>query len=427
MDDEGSNAPRFQPTIRCGSDSSITFLFAFTDAVTGLPVALRNFFVTGVDLDGSSGYREFHELRGFSEYTLDSGTLLTVDARGDGYNQFLGRGDSLGGISFDDTASYIARYEAAVSQIRFRLGTSGNTGSTNRQFSLALGAAAGAFSNPEVSSAPLPVLSTAAALVTARFQVTATFNEPVEGLLESEIAVDNGAVDSGSLNSDAPGLEWTFDVVPGGDGAVLVQIPESVATSLATGLANANSNVLRVTVDATSPDTGFDTRPSDPTSTPVGAFDFNSDEAGVTYECRVYAEGAVAPSFGACDEAFETASLADGRYTLDVRARDGAGNVDATPATYAWTVDATSPDTGFDVVEPSPTDDPSADFDFGTTGDDGDVTYACRYGAPPLTGAFEPCSEVFTTAELGPGVHVIEVVATDAAGNSDSTPASYTW
>ena len=253
FDDEGSNAPRFQPTIRCGSNSSISFLVAFTDAATGLPVALRSFFVTGIDLDGASGYREFHELRGFSEYTLDGGTLLTVDARGDGYNQFLGRGDSLGGISFDDTASYIARYEASVSQIRFRLGTSGNTGSTNRQFSLALGAAGGTFSDPEVSSAPLPVLSTASALVTAPFQVTATFNEPVQGLSENEISVDNGAVDSGSLSSDVPGLAWTFDVVPSGDGAVLVQVPESVATSVATGLANANSNVLRVTVDATAP------------------------------------------------------------------------------------------------------------------------------------------------------------------------------
>jgi hypothetical protein len=67
--------------------------------------------------------------------------------------------------------------------------------------------------------------------------------------------------------------------------------------------------------------------PPDPTNDPTGDFAFSANEAGATFQCRV--DGA---TFASCPAVFATASLADGAHTLDVRAVDGAGTVDTTPA-----------------------------------------------------------------------------------------------
>jgi hypothetical protein len=61
-------------------------------------------------------------------------------------------------------------------------------------------------------------------------------------------------------------------------------------------------------------------------------FAFRSTEEGVTYECRVSGETV------SCDELISGSRTFDvGQYTLEVRARDIAGNVDVTPAMETWT------------------------------------------------------------------------------------------
>eukprot|EP00164_Ancoracysta_twista_P001015 GFYU01001325.1.p1 GENE.GFYU01001325.1~~GFYU01001325.1.p1 ORF type:complete len:778 (-),score=210.61 GFYU01001325.1:105-2438(-) len=75
------------------------------------------------------------------------------------------------------------------------------------------------------------------------------------------------------------------------------------------------------------------------------AFEFTADEAS-TFECRIYdVVSGSAPAFAACSSgAFPTAPLADGTYVFEVRAVDGASNIDATPASFGpWEVDATAP------------------------------------------------------------------------------------
>ncbi|WNG60582.1 hypothetical protein F0U59_42155 [Archangium gephyra] len=60
-------------------------------------------------------------------------------------------------------------------------------------------------------------------------------------------------------------------------------------------------------------------------------FVFRSNEEGVSFECSVNGESLP------CDElARGVRSFNEGRYTLSVRARDEAGNVDETPATATW-------------------------------------------------------------------------------------------
>jgi hypothetical protein len=62
----------------------------------------------------------------------------------------------------------------------------------------------------------------------------------------------------------------------------------------------------------------------------AGGFSLGSDEAGVTFRCRIDGR-----SYGPCDA---DTPLAPGRHTVEAFATDEAGNADATPARLEWTV-----------------------------------------------------------------------------------------
>lgn len=98
------------------------------------------------------------------------------------------------------------------------------------------------------------------------------------------------------------------------------------------------------TVDLTAPNTLIVASPPSSTHETSAEFDFNVEvaEPGVTYECSLD-NG----TFVACTDPVTFADLAEGEHTLQVRARDAIGNVDATPATHTWTV---SPGTGGDIA-----------------------------------------------------------------------------
>ena len=86
------------------------------------------------------------------------------------------------------------------------------------------------------------------------------------------------------------------------------------------------------TTITTGPAAGSTTADATPT------FGFSSNEAGATFECRV--DGA---TFGPCSgpgAKHTPATLADGQHTFRVRAIDGAGNIDDTPAMRTFRVDA---------------------------------------------------------------------------------------
>ncbi len=169
-------------------------------------------------------------------------------------------------------------------------------------------------------------------------------------------------------------------------------------------------------VDTTLPDTTIATHPNDPTNDATGDFTFTSDDSAATFECQLDAA-----AYAACTATYATAALAEGSHTLNVRAKDAVGNVDATPATFSWKVDLTAPDTTIATEPTDPTTDTTGDFTF--TSNESNVTFACN-----LDGAgFTSCTAAFTTGALGVGQHDIAVRATDAAGNTDATPATFTW
>ncbi len=100
-----------------------------------------------------------------------------------------------------------------------------------------------------------------------------------------------------------------------------------------------------------------------------------------------------------------------------MRALDAAGNADATPASTTFTVDTDAPQTTITSAAPDPADStPTFTFD----SDESGSTFECRIDDAP----FGDCESPLTTPELADGPHAFEVRATDAAGNTDPSPAS---
>jgi uncharacterized protein (TIGR03382 family) len=131
----------------------------------------------------------------------------------------------------------------------------------------------------------------------------------------------------GTTTTDAAG-NWTFTPSsPLQDGPYTVVVTASDVA----GNTSAPSNTVRFVIDTAVPDTTIVTGPSAETEDPDATFDFSSNESGVTYECSL--DGA---AFTACSDPVTFQDLSEGDHTLQVRARDTAGNVDPTPASAAW-------------------------------------------------------------------------------------------
>ena len=70
-------------------------------------------------------------------------------------------------------------------------------------------------------------------------------------------------------------------------------------------------------------------------SSKSATFTFSSSEAGSTFECSL--DGA---AFQSCASPKDYTALSNGSHTFRVRAKDAAGNVDASPASSTWKVRA---------------------------------------------------------------------------------------
>jgi hypothetical protein len=169
------------------------------------------------------------------------------------------------------------------------------------------------------------------------------------------------------------------------------------------------------TVDTDPPETTIAEGPAGPTGDATPSFAFESDEPGLSFECRVDD----AP-FAACDSPHTTARLTDGAHTFEVRAIDPAGSADPSPATRSFTVDTSGPDTTIDSGPSGPTSNATPVFSFSSG--EPDTSFECRIDG----GAFAACASPHATEPLGDGEHTFEVRAVDATGNVDATPAART-
>jgi hypothetical protein len=211
-------------------------------------------------------------------------------------------------------------------------------------------------------------------------------------------------------SSSGPSYSVTWNSQPAdGDYQVLARASDNAGNTL-------DSTKRTVTIDNTKPNTTIDTSPSDPSNSAAPSFTFSSNETGATFECELDSGG-----FTSCTSPKSYSGLSGGSHTFRVRATDAAGNVDATPASYTWTIDLTEPNTTIDSNPANPTSSTGASFTFSSN--EGSVTFQCELDS----GGFASCTSPKSYSSLSDGSHTFRVRATDAAGNTDATPATYTW
>jgi hypothetical protein len=184
------------------------------------------------------------------------------------------------------------------------------------------------------------------------------------------------------------------------------------------GNIDASPAVYAWQVDTSTPDTTLLSGP--PSASPTGSatFTFLSPDAGAgaTFQCSL--DGS---AFTACSSPAVYDGLGEGPHTFQVRVRDSVGNFDPTPATDTWTVDLTPPDTAIANGPSGAVSNAAASFTF--TSNELNVAFACS-----LDGAgFTPCTSPFNVVGLSQGPHTFAVVAIDAAGHQDPSPASASW
>jgi subtilisin family serine protease len=168
------------------------------------------------------------------------------------------------------------------------------------------------------------------------------------------------------------------------------------------------------TVDTAPPETQIVSGPTGPTNDPTPRFEFSSNERGAGLECRL--DGG---SYSACHSPRTFGLLADGPHTFEVRATDAAGNTDPSAASRSFTVDTQAPDTQFDSGPSGRTSNVTPSFAFHSSEEAS--SFECRLDGR----SYSACSSPQTTpAPLLYASHTFEVRATDAAGNTDPSPAS---
>ena len=229
---------------------------------------------------------------------------------------------------------------------------------------------------------------------------TFTFSSTEAG--SSFICVVDGGAESGCSSP------LTTSALADGPHTLAVTATDSSGNSDATPATRAWS------VDTVAPDTAITSGPTGLTSDATPTFTFTS-EVGATFECKVDTA-----AYAACTSPLTTNVLPDGAHTLSVRAQDAATNVDLSPATRAFTVDATAPDTTVSSGPTGPTNDATPTFAFGS---EPGATFQCKLDGA----AYAACTSPVTTALLADGAHTFSVRATDAASNTDASPATRTF
>jgi Domain of unknown function (DUF4082)/Bacterial Ig-like domain/Bacterial Ig domain len=198
----------------------------------------------------------------------------------------------------------------------------------------------------------------------------------------------------------------------------------------AAGNVDASAATFSWSVDTTAPETQITAHPDALSASTSAGFAFSgSDGSGsgvASYQCR--RDSSEESGWGACSSPQTYASLADGAHAFEVRAIDQAGNVDQTPASFAWSIDATKPDTQIDVHPRALEDSAAASFEFSGSdpGGSGVASYQCRRDSTEAS-AWAACGSPKGYASLADGAHRFEVRAVDQAGNADPSPASFEW
>ncbi len=179
--------------------------------------------------------------------------------------------------------------------------------------------------------------------------------------------------------------------------------------------------------DTTPPNTTLSGGPAANTTTTSAGFNLSSSESGSSFECKL--DGG---SWSECASPKSYSGLIVGAHQFSARATDSAGNVDATPATHSWTVEAvappppppadtTPPNTTLSGGPAANTTTTSAGFNLSSS--EPGSSFQCKLDG----GSWAGCGSPKSYSGLSVGSHQFSARATDAAGNLDATPATHSW
>ena len=255
-------------------------------------------------------------------------------------------------------------------------------------------------------------------------------NKPaISGTAEADatVTVLNKGAQLGTTRAGANG-NWTFTPT--------ASLPEGVQqiTAKATdeaGNTGNSSNTRQFTVDTQAPETTIATKPDILTNKTTAQFTFTSNEAGVSFEASLNGGAYVA----AVGNTYTLNNLTDGTYTLSARATDAAGNKDATPATYTWTVDTQAPAAPLlqsvsEDLGPLPDDEVTADNSllFKGTAEAFSTVELIESGnslGQTTANAAGNWELDHTSSALPEGTYTFTATATDRAGNKGNTSAAF--
>jgi sugar lactone lactonase YvrE len=170
------------------------------------------------------------------------------------------------------------------------------------------------------------------------------------------------------------------------------------------------------TVDTVLPRTTITGAPRELSNDPNPVFEFEADEPGASFECKLD-DG----EWEACSSPAAYEDLADGEHVFRVRAVDLAGNRDPDPPQVVFAIDTVAPSTEITKAPHEFSSDPSPVFEFAA--DKEGSTFECRLD----DGVWEPCESPVAYGDLPDGEHLFSVRATDPLGNVEAEPPVVTF
>lgn len=286
-------------------------------------------------------------------------------------------------------------------------------------------------SAPSVSSVGVPAAGTYTLGSTLNFTVNFDQNiivDTEDGTPSLSLVIGNKTVSAQYVSgSGTSTLTFSYTVQGGDTDMDGITVGSSISLNGGRIIDSDGSNIVPVTlnnigsttgvlVSAGALDTSLTSTPALITNGKNDTFGFSSNNNRASYECSLDES-----SFFSCSNPMTLNGLADGSHNLQVRAVDGAGSIDLTPAGYSWTVDTVTPDTTIDSGPPLDSYGTSATFEFSSTKNNS------RFECSMDGAAFVNCAAHETFSNLAEGKHTLLVRAVDEAGNEDPTPASYIW
>jgi hypothetical protein len=292
------------------------------------------------------------------------------------------------------------------------------------------------------TSPPTVTISSPSASITRNGPISYTVTYADDNFNSSSLSLANITLNAtgtatGNMTLSGSGTTWTVTINSiDGDGTLGISIAGGTARDASGNLAPASGPSASFAVDNTPPSVSI----SLPSTAATGSgpvtytvtyadphFDLSTLSAGdITLNKTGTANGSVSVGSLGSERTITIGSIT-GSGTLGISiaagtAVDLAGNLaPASGPSSTFNVDPTPPDTSITANPANPINATGASFSFTST--KAGSSFQCRLDG----GAYAACTSPASYSGLAQGSHTFSVQATDGVGNTDPTPASFSW